>query len=256
MRACLAHLVQEQALLMAWCPCLLGSAMSPAVSIKPPSTPSGLASSRSESARPDAEVLSGLINLAGRQRMLSQRLTLYVVLAGQGQSGALAMAQEVMALLTTSQRRLEEGGDGWPGLFSPRLESLFDGTAQARQRAGDFIARAQVVLGELKQNRPLTPDAQADLVEAASAVLPVFNLITQAFEEEAQDLARAQQRQRDGLNEEIHAVAREAKVVSFNAQVSAHRAGSAGREFAVVASRMATISEEMARLAQASMSAR
>lgn len=145
---------------------------------------------------------------------------LFAVLSALDHPEALAQAGEVHRQLAQAQKHLQDGGDGWPGLFSQSLWQLFDGPGQAR-------ARAQAV----------------------------FQQITQAFEEEARVLAREQQRQRDRLNEEIRSVAREARVVAFNAQVSAHRAGPGGAEFAVVAARMATITEEMDHLAQTAQSA-
>ena len=46
------------------------------------------------------------------------------------------------------------------------------------------------------------------------------------------------------------AIAKQARIVSFNAQVIAARAGSVGREFAVVASTLSNISNEVDTLAQ------
>ncbi|MNT64730.1 Methyl-accepting chemotaxis protein 1 [compost metagenome] len=51
-----------------------------------------------------------------------------------------------------------------------------------------------------------------------------------------------------GIVDDIQSVAKEAKVVSFNAQVMAARAGQHGREFAVVANVLSDITSEIDRL--------
>lgn len=203
---------------------------------------------------PCADTLSRLINLAGRQRMLSQRLTLFVVLAGGGCKKALSTAEEVLAQFSGSHRLLVHGGDGLPGLFSQGLKQAFDGASRARACIEAFIDLFERTTKALRRGEPLSEAAQSELVEAATLLLGVLNQITQAYELEAQQLSKAQQAQRTRLNEEIQSVAREARVVAFNAQVSAHRAGPGGREFAVVAARMATITEEVEQLVRASMS--
>ncbi|MCH8181478.1 MAG: type IV pili methyl-accepting chemotaxis transducer N-terminal domain-containing protein [Proteobacteria bacterium] len=213
------------------------------------------AAATANASRPGADTLSRLINLAGRQRMLSQRLALFAVLSALAHPEALAQAGEVHRQLAQAQKHLQDGGDGWPGLFSPALWQLFDGPGQARARAQAYIELTGRLLAALQQGQGLSLAQQSELVAASQVALAVFQQITQAFEEEARILAREQQRQRDRLNEEIRSVAREARVVAFNAQVSAHRAGPGGAEFAVVAARMATITEEMDHLAQTAQSA-
>lgn len=203
-----------------------------------------------------SESLSRLINLAGRQRMLSQRLVLHCVLASHGQADAVEGAMGLLTQLRHSQRLLEDGGGGLPGLFSAGLREVFDGAPNARMRIASFMSLADRAVQELREGRPLGERLQGELVAQATAVLEPLNLVTQAFEQEAQELARRQSRERERLNEEIRSVAREARVVAFNAQVSAHRAGGLGAEFAVVAARMATITEEMDELVRASVSVR
>ena len=57
-------------------------------------------------------------------------------------------------------------------------------------------------------------------------------------------------RELKGIVTDIQQVAREAKIVSFNAQVIAARAGLAGREFGVVAGRLSDVSTDVDRLAR------
>ena len=90
----------------------------------------------------------------------------------------------------------------------------------------------------------------ADMVADNDTVLNALNKATSTFDAIAQDQSDNLFKELSGIVSDIHTIAREAKIVSFNAQVIAARAGDKGREFAVVANVFSGISTEVDRLTQ------
>ena len=90
----------------------------------------------------------------------------------------------------------------------------------------------------------------ADMVADNDTVLNALNKATSTFDAIAQDQSDNLFKELSGIVSDIHTIAREAKIVSFNAQVIAARAGDKGREFAVVANVLSGISTEVDRLTQ------
>lgn len=219
---------------------------------------------------PDGEKLSALINMAGRQRMLSQRLVLHAVLAAQQQAQqqaqaahpgqgkppapaalpALPVLRDTLERMARSHERLAHGGGEWPGAFSDGLRQAYFAPRNADARIRDFLGLAQQVLNGLEGRRANVDAIVQELVCEATPILELLNELTLAHEAEAALRARQERMRHQELMDRLHAVAREAKVVAFNAQVAAHRAGSHGPEFGVVAARMGAITEEMEKLLQ------
>lgn len=199
-----------------------------------------------------AEVLGTLINLAGRQRMLSQRIVLHVVLATQGWPDALTTAREALQQFEASHCRLVEGGDGLPGVFCDALRQAYFGPGAAQQRIRDFTAAARRAIEGAGASGAGRAALDA-LVRATSPVLALLQGITQVYEEEARRRALVQKQQQRQLMERIEDIARQAHVVSFNAQIIAARAGTSGREFSVVAGVLSDITREMEHLVQAAL---
>lgn len=235
---------------------------------------------------PDGERLSALINMAGRQRMLSQRLVLHAVLAAQQQQAqqqaqsatlsqaphrhtapppqavpphsglgkapadlpALPVFRDTLERMARSHERLAHGGGEWPGAFSDGLRQAYFAPRNADARIRDFLGLAQQVLAGLEGRRTNVDAIVQELVDEATPILELLNELTLAHEAEAAQRARQERNRHQELMERLHAVAREAKVVAFNAQVAAHRAASHGPEFGVVAARMGVITEEMEKL--------
>jgi len=190
-----------------------------------------------------------LVNQAGRQRMLSQRIILHALLAAQGDSAAAEIARDAVALFLRSHDMLSRGQPELPMPSDLRLVDAFHGPQGADRVIREFVALAEQVLRPGAASGAATA-ALARLAAQATPILGVLQRLTQLYETLAMDAAKAQRRQTAALIERIHRVAREARIVTFNARVGAARAGDAGREFAAVAQILARITEEVEHLAK------
>lgn len=187
------------------------------------------------------------VNMAARQRMLSQRLALQILLAERGQAGQLEGAEESLALFTASHAKLVESARSAAREEAQKIEDVY-----GRQRVGEvvqgFAQRCRRALDALRlpaERRGPVDDVYLGLDE----VLKALNLATSVFDDIS---ARREQRlmaELKGIVTDIQQVAKQAKIVSFNALVIAARAGDAGREFGVVAGTLSGISGEVDRLA-------
>ncbi|MFM0054692.1 type IV pili methyl-accepting chemotaxis transducer N-terminal domain-containing protein [Paraburkholderia phytofirmans] len=192
-----------------------------------------------------SEVLSSLINMAGRQRMLSQRIVLKAMLALQRFDGALAIARDTLNTFTDSHTALIQGRDGLPGLFSPALREAFHGRENVAGKIADFIALASTALEAIGRASPRAGDALKALVDSVDPLLTHLHGVTAVYEQESRRIARLQKKEQQQLIERIKAIAKEAHIVSFNGQIVASRAHVTGREFAVVAGVMTSITKEL-----------
>ncbi|WP_342130494.1 methyl-accepting chemotaxis protein [Hydrogenophaga sp. OTU3427] len=204
------------------------------------SSPGGLASTPALS----------IVNLAARQRMLSQRLILQTVLAVQGRTGMAQKAQQSLDTFVRSQATLVDVARGLNPKEGAAVKQVYFGSGGVETTVQAFIqdARAAIELATLSSSGAAIRLDR--LLERTDGVLAALNLATEAIDA----LSSAREREVSGtlraIVGDIQSVAREAKVVSFNAQVMAARAGTAGREFAVVASVLANISTEIDTLAK------
>ncbi|MCE8035957.1 type IV pili methyl-accepting chemotaxis transducer N-terminal domain-containing protein [Halomonas sp. MCCC 1A11057] len=195
------------------------------------------------------EVFAGLINLSGRRRFTSQRLVLYAVLAAQGHPGALDTARDALKLFRDAHLALIEGKNGHPGVFCEELHDAYFGALDGDRIIAEFLALAERVLNALEAGG----DVQIwldELIRSTTPLLAVLNQLTQVYEELSQRhsiVLRCQARELLGT---ITSIARQARIVSFNAQIVASSAGQAGRAFAVIATELSGITGEIDKLAQ------
>ena len=189
------------------------------------------------------------VNQAGRQRMLSQRIILHAVLASQGDSAAAQVARDALALFQRSHDMLSRGHPELPMPADVRLIDAFHGPQGAEPAIREFIGLAEQALRPTA-SLSVGSTVLTRLTAQATPVLGVLQRLTQLYETLALDAAKAQRRQSAALIERIHRVAREARIVTFNARVGAARAGETGREFAAIAEILARVTEEIEHLAK------
>ncbi|WP_107980445.1 methyl-accepting chemotaxis protein [Pseudoduganella sp. UC29_71] len=200
---------------------------------------------RNEAPALSGEVFGALINLSGRRRFTSQRLVLYAVLAGQGQENAAATAREALALFRGAHHALVEGSDTVPGIFCPELEDIYFGRPGGDRQIRDFMELADRTLQACESESRNAAALLAQLVEMTTPVLALLNQITAIYEEQSKKHALLMKKQLRGVITEIETIAKQAKMVAFNARIVAARAGFAGREFAVVAGVLSNITGEI-----------
>ncbi|MCX7279458.1 MAG: methyl-accepting chemotaxis protein [Burkholderiales bacterium] len=176
-----------------------------------------------------------IVNLAARQRMLSQRMILQTVLASQGDKEKRLAAERTLALFSESQAQLLEFSRTLDLANARKLDAVYHGDHGVDITIQEFTSLVRTALAQIAQRDDRKAASVAQLVEQTDVVLDALNKATTAFDDISRSKSDSMKRELTGIVSDIQNVAREAKVVSFNALVIAARAGSFGREFAVVA---------------------
>ena len=200
------------------------------------------------------EVFGALINLSGRRRFTSQRLVLYAVLAAQGQSGASTTAREALGLFRGAHASLLRRSGNLPGVFCPELEEAYFGATQGDARITAFADLAERALNAIEDRLKGAPALLEQLVQQTTPLLAVLNEITSVYEAQSKKHARLMREQLRGIMTDIETIAREAKMVAFNARIVAARSGQAGKEFSVVAGVLSNITGEIDHLVKEALS--
>ena len=187
--------------------------------------------------------------------MLSQRIVFKAMLALRQSDGALAIARDTLRTFADSHAALVQGRDGLPGLFSPALREAFhgmgndkdkgNGNGHVAKKIADFIAVASAALDAIGRDSARAEDAVQALIACADPLLNDLHGITAVYEQESRRIARLQKKEQQQLIERIKSIAKEAHIVSFNGQIVASRTNVTGREFAVVAGVMTSITKEL-----------
>ena len=185
------------------------------------------------------------LNLAARQRMLSQRMVMQTLLAAGGDAHQLSAARTTFQLFRDSHVRLLGTVSHYDAPSAAKLHAVYEGPHGVNVTIQAFIAQMSEALDLITQRSPQTQAVLESIVESTDAVLEALNAATNAFDAVAKAKADLLFKELTGIVSDIHTIAREAKVVSFNAQVMAARAGQQGREFAVVANVLSGISTEI-----------
>jgi hypothetical protein len=185
-----------------------------------------------------------LVNMAARQRMLSQRMILQTVLAAGGSELHLQAARKSFELFCSSQVKLVATATEFDENNARLVRETYAGPHGVGPLIEQFMQQMRTTLHciEIGAKHAQALDA---LVANTDAVLEALNTATTTFDNIAKGQAGHMMKELTGIVSDIQTVAREAKIVSFNAQVMAARAGQNGREFAVVANVLSGITAEI-----------
>jgi methyl-accepting chemotaxis protein len=185
------------------------------------------------------------LNLAARQRMLSQRMVMQTLLAAAGNARQLEAARKCLEMFRDSHKQLLGTIDSYDPPSAQHLHTVYKGHQGINITILRFMDHMHTVLEHIAARSPKVQAALDVIVDSTDAVLDALNTATSAFDSVTKTRADLLFKELTLIVSDIHTVAREAKVVSFNAQVMAARAGQHGREFAVVANVLSGISTEI-----------
>ncbi|MBX9818938.1 MAG: methyl-accepting chemotaxis protein [Burkholderiaceae bacterium] len=185
------------------------------------------------------------LNLAARQRMLSQRMVMQTLLAASGDAHQLSAARSTFQLFGDSHAQLLSTMSHYDAPSAAQLHAVYEGPQGVNATIQAFLELMRKTLDLISQRSPRAQAVLESIVDSTDGVLDALNAATNVFDAVTKAKADLLFKELTGIVSDIHTIAREAKVVSFNAQVMAARAGQQGREFAVVATVLSGISTEI-----------
>ncbi len=186
-----------------------------------------------------------LVNLAARQRMLSQRMILQTLLAARDDAQKLAEARRSLQIFTESQQHLLATYPQLEPASAQKIAATYHGARGVGPIIESFMQLMHSALEKIERRTPSVAESLIELVGFTDRILEALNTVTTAFDEITKAKSDAMMKELAGIVGDIQSVAKEAKVVSFNAQIMAARAGQHGREFAVVANVLSDITGEI-----------
>ena len=203
------------------------------------------------------EQLARLINISGRQRMLSQRISLLLLyFEKQGAPEILQQLDDAIALFETSHQQLTQGDshENLPGIFSDNIREIYFSENKAADNViKSFIAEAKTIRAHLVSHQELNHDSfNSFLTLSATTLIELLNEITHAYQTESKQLSdethrqfNKNMRQVKNMLENITAISRQAKIVAFNTAVAATRLGEKGAEISVVAREIEKLTQDI-----------
>lgn len=185
--------------------------------------------------------------------MLSQRMILQTVLAAGGKPGSLEAARKSFELFCSSHEHLVKSADSMEPTHATRVRQTYNGQGGVGPTIMAFMNQMRTTLAHIEAQDRLVESSLNALVACTDSVLEALNTATTTFDAIAKSKEEQLMKELTGIVTNIQTVAREAKVVSFNAQVIAARAGDHGRGFAVVANVLSGIAADIDQQAKTAM---